>query len=218
MQAIESAIRQEPQEPLFYGIRCKILARQGRYQAAISAFDAAICRDSGYHEHYLGRGLAYDHLGQRTNARRDLERSSNLLPTAEASFSLAGIALDEGDRERAKRLYLTVSRARGELGGEAREAYVKLDVVDFPGRHVTADVFFDEDQVVLKVANSTMHELMDVMIEIETIVNGVPGRPRLREVAPIGARSFEVVETGIFYREDDDLEVKPRIIRARPTT
>ena len=111
-------------------------------------------------------------------------------------FSLAGIALDEGDREKAKQLYRTASRARGELGREALEAYVKLDLVDFPERYVTADIYFDEDQVVLKVANSTVHELKDVMIEIETIVNGVPGRPRLREVARIGARSFEVVETG----------------------
>ena len=199
LQAIESAIRQEPKEPLFYEIRGKILARQGRYQVAIRAFDAAVRRDTGYCEHCRGRGLAYDHLGQRTNARLDLERSSNLLPIAEASFSLAEIAHDEGDREKAKQLYLTVSRARGELGREAREAYVKLDLVDFPGRYVTADIYFDEDQVVLKVANSTVHVLKDVMIEIETIVNDVPGRPRLREVARIGARSFEVVEAGILF-------------------
>lgn len=115
-------------------------------------------------------------------------------------------------------MYRTASRARGELAREAREAYVKLDLEDFPGRYVTADIDFDEDQVVLKVANSTVHELKDVMIEIETIVNGVPGRPRLREVACIGARSFEVVETGIFLREDDVVEVKTRIVRARPTT
>ncbi|MCY3877316.1 MAG: tetratricopeptide repeat protein [Rhodobacteraceae bacterium] len=51
LQAIESAIRQEPKEPLFYGIRGKILARQGRYQAAIRAFDAAVRRDTGYYEH-----------------------------------------------------------------------------------------------------------------------------------------------------------------------
>ena len=140
------------------------------------------------------------------------------MPTAEASFSLAGIALDEGDRVKAKQLYLTVSRARGELGREAREAYVKLDLVDFPGRYVTADIYFDENQVVLKVANSTAHELKDIMVEIETIVNGVPGRPRLREVARVRARSFEVVETGISFREEDAVEVKTRIIRARPTT
>ncbi len=218
LQAIESAIRQEPKEPLFYGIKGKILSRQRRHQAAIRAFDEAIRRNTGYYEHYLGRGLAYDHLGQRTRARQDLERSSNLLPTAEASFSLAGIALDEGDRVKAKQLYLTVSRARGELGREAREAYVKLDLVDFPGRYVTADIYFDENQVVLKVANSTAHELKDIMVEIETIVNGVPGRPRLREVARVRARSFEVVETGISFREEDAVEVKTRIIRARPTT
>ena len=218
LHAIESAIRQEPREPLFYGIKGNILARLGRHRAAIRAFDAAVRRDTGYYGHYLGRGLAYDHLGQRTRARRDLERSSRLLPTAEASFSLAGIALDEGDREKAKKLYRTVSRARGELGREAREAYVKLDLLDFPGRYVSADVFFDGDRVVLKVANSTVHELEDVMIEIETIVNGVPGRPRLQEVARIAARSFEVVETGISFREEDAVEVNTRVVRARPTS
>ena len=38
------------------------------------------------------------------------------------------------------------------------------------------------------------------MIEIETIVNGVPGRPGLWEIARIGARSVEDVETGISFR------------------
>ena len=100
LQAIESAIRQEPREPLFYGIRGKTPARQGRNRAAIRAFDAATRRDTGFDEHDLGRGLSHDHLGQQCRARRDLERSSNLLPTAEVSFSLAGIALDEGDRQK----------------------------------------------------------------------------------------------------------------------
>ncbi len=217
LHAIESAIRQEPREPLFHGIKGRILARQGQHQAAIRAFDAAIRRDTGYYGHYLGRGLAYDHLGQRARARRDLERSSNLLPTAEASHALAGIALADGDREKAKRLYRTVSRARGELGREAREAYVKLDLVDFPGRYITVGIYFDEDQVVLKVANSTSHEVRDVMIEIETIVNGVPGRPRLRELPRVGARSFEIIETGIFFREEDAVEVTTLIVRALPT-
>ena len=39
LQAIESAIRQEPKEPLFYGIKGKILSRPRRHQAAIRAFD-----------------------------------------------------------------------------------------------------------------------------------------------------------------------------------
>ena len=89
--------------------------------------------------------------------------------------------------------------------------------MDFPGRYITAGIYFDEDQVVLKVANSTSHEVRDVMIEIETIVNGVPGRPRLRELPRVGARSFEIIETGIFFREEDAVEVTTLIVRALPT-
>lgn len=218
LQTIESAISQEPREPLFYGIKGQILAHQGRYKEAVRAYNQAIDRDGSYYEYYLGRGLVYDDLGQSARAKRDLEISNGLLPTAAASYSLGGFALEEGKREEAKRLFWAASDAGGEIGKMAREAYIKLDIVDDPGRYVATEIYFENDHVVITVENSTWHELRDVVVRIDATINKKPVEPRLRQVDRLEAKALEVVQPGIHYREEDEVEVETSVLQARPAS
>lgn len=110
---IEEAIRQEPREASFHGLKGQVLARRTRYSEAVSAYDDAIARDAAYYEHFLGRGLAHEALGNRGLARRDLERSVELLPTALASYTLGHIVLAQGDRARQEPLRRRHQSARG---------------------------------------------------------------------------------------------------------
>lgn len=215
LRAIDGAIRQEPREPLFRGIRGRILMRQKRYQDAVRAYDAAIKRDAGYYGHYLGRGLVYRKLGRRTRARNDLERSNTLLRTAAATYALGRIALADGERAHAKRLFGAASNTRTELGKLSREAYVKLDIDDAPGRYVSANAFVSKGRIVVKVTNSTRHEIRDIVVRIDAAVNGAKLRPRLRQIPRLRANAFTVLRTGIRHREKDKVDVRARILRAR---
>ena len=216
LQVIDDAIAQEPREPLFYGIRGQILAHRDRYAEALRAYDAAIERDTGYFEHYLGRGLAYEKLGQRARARRDLERSNRLLPTAVASYSLGRIALADDHRAKAKRLFEAAAEARGDFGRKARDAFVKLDIVDAPGRYVAAEPFGENGEVFVKVENAARQGLRDVVVRIDAAINGKPVRPRVREIARLGADAYAIVRTGIRYGANDAVEAGTRIVQARP--
>ena len=218
LQEVDAAIDQEPRESLFHGIKGQILARQGNHEAALRAYDEAVERDSGYYEHYLGRGLAYHNLGNRVRARSDLERSNELLATAAASFSLGEIALADGERAKAKRLFEAVSQTGGEIGEEAREIYIKLDIPDAPERYVTAETFFEHDQVIVMVRNSTGYELRNIVVRIDSAINGNHAYPRLHEVVRLAAHAFEIVRTGIHLQENGTVEVEVRILHAEPAS
>ena len=216
LQAIDNAIQEESREPLFHGIRGQILASRGHYEEALQAYDAAIERDAGYFGHHLGRGLAHDNLGHPVLARRDLERSNSLLPTAAASYALGGIALADGKRSEAKRLFRTASGAGGAIGRNAREAYIKLDIVDTPGKYVTTEAFVAIGQVVVRVQNSTAYELRDVVVRIDVAINGISAYSRLHQIAQFPANASRVVQTGIRYREQDTVDVEAHIQQATP--
>ena len=215
LRDIEDAIEQEPREPSFHGIRGQILARQGRYRQAVRAYDAAIERDSAYYEHFLGRGLAYDALHQRSPAQSDLERSNRLLPTALATYALGSIVLADGNRAYAKRLFETVSRAGGDIAAAARRDYVMLDIVDAPWRYVVAEPFIEDGRVIVEVKNSTDHALQDVAVRVEAKINGQPVY-RTLPPARLAANAVVVLETGLRYREEDAVEVGVRVLRAKP--
>ena len=102
---VDAAIKQVPQEARFHGLKGDIMVYQKRYQDAIGSYDEAIKHDDNYYDYYLGRGVAHSRLNQTALARQDLQRSNKLLPTAAAANELGKLALNDGNRAEAKRLF-----------------------------------------------------------------------------------------------------------------
>ena len=221
LRSINAAIKQEPRESLFYGIKGDILAHRRRHKEAVREYDVAIQRSPGYYAHFLGRGLAYNQLGQPKQAARDLERSNQLLPTAVASYHLGGLVLADGNRAYAKRLFKEASVVGGEIGGAAGAAYVKLDIADAPQEYVRVEPFFEDDsdgaggEIVVEVENPTAYALQDVVVRISATVNEQPLYRRL-SLDRLNAGAVEVVSSGIRYRAEDAAEVEARVLRAAP--
>ena len=215
LQLIDQAIDQQPREALFHGIKGDILATQGRHGDAVRAYDAAIQRDPDYFGHYLGRGLSRDAQGQRRMARDDLARSNSLLPTPFVTYKLGGYALADGQRVEAKRLFESASRASGDLGTAAREAYARLDIEDAPGKYVEAEPFFEEGQVVVEVTNGSGYPIANIVVRVHVEING-EGAYRRLSLNRLDSGYYDVLESGIYYRADDDVEAESRVLEAAP--
>ncbi len=215
LQTIDAAIRQEAREPLFHGIKGHILAHQNRHRDAVREYGAAIERTPhpGYYEHFLGRGLAYNHLGQRAQARSDLARSNQLFPTAVAAYHLGGIALADGERAYAKQLFEAAGKAEGGIGGAAREAFVALDIADAPERYADVEILFEDGEVRLAVKNLTTYGLRNIVAGVEVTLTGetIPRRPARARLA---AGAAATLSSGVRYREEDEVKVKAGVLQA----
>jgi len=212
---VRKAIAQEPREALFHGLKGQIHARRSKFTEAVEAYSAAIERDGAYYEHFLGRGLAYDAQGRRAQARRDLERSMQLLPTALASHALGHIALAEGDRARAKGLFGNAAKVRGEIGEAARESFVLLDVADAPARYVKAQPFLRNGQVLVQLTNQTPYPLAGVAAHVTATAGGRSLQRRL-SASRLAGRGRVVLASGIWYRGTDKVNAQVTVLRARP--
>lgn len=218
LRAIDAAIEREPRESLFYGIKGDILRHQTRYADAVREYDAAIARSQNYYAHFLSRGRARNLLGQKAQARRDIERSYQLLPTAVASYILGGIVLGDGERAYAKRLFQEARAADGEVGGLAAMAYTKLDIADAPHNYVRVEPFFEDDsngdgEIVVEVENPTGYALRGIVVRVSATVNAEPIYRRLT-LDYLAPGAVKAVSSGIDYRAEDEATVEARVLQA----
>ena len=213
LRLIDQAIDQQPRESHFHGVRGDILASQGRHDAAVRSYDTAIERNPDYFGHYLGRGLSQDTLGHGRMARADLARSNSLLPTPFASLKLGGYALADGQRGEAKRLFEAASGAAGDVGTAARTAFVSLDVEDAPWKYVKAEPFFEEGQVVVEVSNTSGYDIADIVVRVHVEINGESVYRRLG-LTDLATGYYDVLESGIHYRAEDEVEAETLVLEA----
>ena len=214
LRLLEEAIRREPGEALFHGLKGQALARQGRYRDAVDAYDAAIRRDAGYYRHYLGRGLARKALREQMRARQDLERSNRLLATHLANYSLGRIAMAEGNRVVAKRLFGSAKGAGRSLGKAASRDFTMLDIVDNPGRYIRLKPIFANGRVLVDVRNPTDYPLRNVTVQVAMEFNKKSLNYRFRPF-DLRARSSVRLASSIRYRPGDSLKAKARLVQAR---
>lgn len=123
----DQAIDRYAEEPAFHGLRGQALARLGRDDEALEALDEAVDRGGdAFFAHRLERGRLHQRLGNSDAARRDLEASNQLLPTAPAHYGLGQLAEQSGERGRAVRHYRIAGESDSEVGKRARAALTAL--------------------------------------------------------------------------------------------
>lgn len=212
---IERAIEIQPRESLFFGIRGDIYASQSRLHEAIESYAGAIDRNASYFAHYLGRGLSFEEMGYLDRARSDFRQSNRLFQTPIASYKLGGYALSEGSRDEAKRQFEFASQGSGELGKAALNAYVRLDIEDSPWQYLEVESVFEDSQIVVEVSNSSGYPIEDIVVQVRAEINGNSVTRNLN-LDQLDSGYYDVLESDIYYRSDDDVRVRTRVIQATP--
>ena len=211
---IEKAIARVPNEARFHGLKGQILARMGRYRAAIGAYDNAIRRDSEFYEPFLGRGLAWSALGNATRSESDLKYSYGLLPTSLAGYALGRLRSDSGDRSGAKTLFQAAGNARGEVGEAARAHYAMLDIADNPGRYVSVQPVFRFQRLLVRVSNRTGYRIAGITVGLTGTIGNRPIWNR-QQLPSLGARGSFEFDTGVVVGPKEAAKAEARVVRAR---
>ncbi len=139
------AIRIEPREALFYGLKGDALQYKNAFGEALQAYDQAVALDGGFFRHFLQRGRLKSRLGDETGAKSDLQRSVSLLPTADAHYLLGELALNGGESDQALGHFREAAGADTESGRAAMFALVKLDLAEHPQRYLRVQLGMDRE-------------------------------------------------------------------------
>lgn len=166
LRLANTAIRLEPREALFHGLRGDAAALQGRHKDAERDYDEAIKRNPDFYEFYLGRGGARERRGDAEAAAADYRKANTLLPTARAHYALGRFSQERGDQRSAVEHFRVAATARDETGRHAAVALARLDLPRNPSHYVaTAIERSASGRLVLAVRNNAAVRVGGVVAE-----------------------------------------------------
>jgi predicted Zn-dependent protease len=161
------ALRIEPREALFYGLRGDTRAKRKNYRKALSDFNRAVQLDNGFFYHYLRRGEVRQQLNDVQGARSDLKKSISLLPTSNAYYALGRLELAGGSRYRAKEYFSKAAASRSKAGLAAATELARLDLAENPGRYLKAGLTLGRNgQIYVTIKNTAPVPVRNVRYEI----------------------------------------------------
>jgi tetratricopeptide (TPR) repeat protein len=161
------AIELFPQEGHFYALRGDVRLVDEKYDMAMESYDSAIKRRENYFYYYLRRGLAERELGDLDNAKSDLERSIEMLPTGPAHYVLGDIEAEQGNDQKAMEHYAIVANSGGEIGQAATQKLQRLKLPEAPGEVIPRRCDADSaGNLVVSVKNTTPWTIEGVQVAI----------------------------------------------------
>ncbi len=166
LQLADAAIKREPREALFYGLRGDAHAALNRHKEAEDDYGEAIKRNPDFYEFYLGRGKQKQRRGDTDAALADFKKANSLLPTAQAHYALGQIRLARGEQNQAMDNFRAAAAAKDDVGKSAAAALARLDLPRNPGGYfATAVERGHGDQLVLVVRNTAPLPAAGVVVE-----------------------------------------------------
>ena len=211
---VDEAIARLSKEGLFYALRGDIYAAQEQPTKALLAYDQALSRNDQYFLLHLGRGLLHLELAQTTEARRDLEASLALLPTAQAHYALGELALKRGDGVAARRHYRAASQGQGPQANLAQQGLARLDLPQHPGRFLRARVVFDPQvrQYFIELQNPSPVAVQQIQAQVLRSDGALLFSALLDE--PVSAGSVRRYRLPPSFRPPQNAGVSVKLLRA----
>ena len=163
----DKAIRIEPREAAFYGLRGEARAEAGNHRAALTDYDKALRLDDRFFYHYLKRGESRLVLDDRRGARSDLQKSVELLPTANGYYALGQLEQRNGNYRQAKSYYAKAAGSRSKAGVAASKALVRMDLSNNPARYLKPRLELDrQGRVYVLITNTTALPIRNVAFTV----------------------------------------------------
>ena len=136
LSLLDKAIKIEPKEALFQGLKGEVLAAQGNKKTAKKYLDKAVALNPDYFKFYLARGFVARDLGDYKMAEKDFNQSNQLLPTSEGHYGLGWLAMKQGNEQLAINSFRKASSSDSAIGKAANLYLAQLDLPNNPERYI----------------------------------------------------------------------------------
>ena len=146
----------EPREGHFQALLGDIEEKRGNNKTALAHYSKAMRLNDGFFYYPLKKGIVNEQLGNRQQAKLDLDKSIQLLPTANAYNSLGNIARTERRYGDAKEYFAKAAQDETDIGKQAFGSLVELDLADNPGKYLKVKLGVDKSgKTVARIINNT---------------------------------------------------------------
>jgi len=145
MGFLDEAIRIQPNDGYAWELRGHAWEMSNEPAKAKQAFSTAISKNPKLFSHYLARGVLLYKEGKKNEARPDLQKSHELLPTNTASYYLGEMAYSAGDSKKALSYYQQVAQSDTAMGKDARQKMVRMELPQAPHKYIPAQVYIGKD-------------------------------------------------------------------------
>ena len=167
---VQQAIDSEHREGHFYALLGDIEADEDDLNAADRAYDQAVNLNPNFFYPLMRSGVINERQGRIAKAKRRLNRSLELLETAEAYNTLGAIAEREGNLQRAEELYARAAQDSGAAGQTALTSLVSLRSKSNPAALVSLRWGIGADgKVLIEATNKTPRTLMGIDLQIRLV-------------------------------------------------
>ena len=195
---IDKAIKLQPKEAKFYGLKGDIALNTKNYKQAVGYYGQAIQRYPEYFAFHLHEGMAKKALGDSAGAKKAFAASNALLPTPTAHKELGELSLAGGNRAAALQHFQVAAQSSSADGQAAAASLTRLDLPDNPGKYIKASAQVNKGgSIVLVVRNMSSLPVQDVKVAAaETDPNGKQlSRAQEFTVRAIPAQKYARVKT-----------------------
>ncbi len=214
---VKKAIAIEPGEGHFHSLLGDIERKNKNSRAARRHYDKAIGLNGDFFYYHLKRGLVNEQLNARSAARRDLERSVELLPTANAFNALGNIARAERQYDQAKQYYAKAASHDSTSGKAAFAALVELDLPENPDKYLKVRTGVNQSgQLLAEISNPTPRDVTGLVLALQypdesgrmrSVKHSIKGR--------LKSGQKETLTLGINVKADKARQVRSAIVAAR---
>jgi tetratricopeptide (TPR) repeat protein len=193
------ALSIEPNEARFHSMLGDIANVNDRLPGAQKHYREAIRLNDSFFYPYLQNGLVSRDLGELSAAKRNLNRSVELMPTAAAYNALGSIAEDEGNLPQAKEYFAAASNDPGSAGQAALTSLIKLNVAEQPGAYIDAAIgLASNGEWIVALRNNAPRRFSNLELELVYLdTNGRVQRRQLSVSGTLAAQSTQRISTGL---------------------
>lgn len=151
----QEALAIEPREALFHELLGDAAMSQKRPERTLEHYARAMELNPNYFKPVAQTGIALFDLGRRKEAADYLQRSIGMLPTAPAHYLLGVMAEERGELQAALQNYQAAAGSNSELGRQAAQRFVRLDLPRNPERYLRSGTRLAEDGTLYAVVQNT---------------------------------------------------------------
>lgn len=188
----QEAIKLEPKEARFQELLGDIALTEKKPQIALGYYDKAIKMQPDYFKPHVQSGIALFNMGKKAEAEPFLKRANELLPTAPGHALLGQIEEERGNLDAALQDYQMAAGSDSEIGKQAAERAVRLDLPRNPGKYIQSGALPDNaGNLFAVVQNDTGVPMARVRVHVVKY-DAQTGRP----IGQSGSMTINGVEPG----------------------